>query len=40
MITKRWEKIAKKEEIDISKEFIYGDKIYEEVFSKKIKIKK
>jgi len=33
-ILSAWEEIAKKEGGNISKEFVYGDKLYEEVFSK------
>ena len=31
-IVERWEKISEKEGGDVSKDFIYGDKLYEEVF--------
>ena len=31
-ILKRWEETAKREGTDVSKKFIYGDKLYEEVF--------
>ena len=31
-LLKRWEETAKKEGTDVSKNFIYGDKLYEEVF--------
>ncbi len=33
-ILKSWENIAKKEGGNVSKTFIYGDKLYEEIFSK------
>ena len=33
-ILSAWEEIAKKEGGNVSKEFVYGDKLYEEVFSK------
>lgn len=28
----KWEDIAKREGVDVSKEILYGDKLYEEVF--------
>ena len=31
-IAKRWEDIAKKQGCNVSKEIIYGDKLYEDVF--------
>jgi len=31
-IVERWEKMSEKEGGDVSKDFIYGDKLYEEVF--------
>ena len=31
-IVERWEKISEKEGGDVSKDLIYGDKLYEEVF--------
>jgi len=31
-IVERWKKISEKEGGDVSKDFIYGDKLYEEVF--------
>ena len=33
-ILKSWEEISKKEGTDVSKKFIYGEKIYEKIFSK------
>lgn len=33
-ILKSWEEIAKSEGGDVSKKFIYGDKLYEEIFTK------
>ncbi len=33
-LIKRWEEISKKEGCNVSKELIYGDKLYEEEFSK------
>ncbi|MEK6857655.1 MAG: hypothetical protein AABX39_03645 [Nanoarchaeota archaeon] len=35
-ILKRWEEIAKKTNANVSRDFIYGDKLYEEVFSKNV----
>ena len=31
-LVKRWEETARKEGANVSKNFIYGDKLYEEVF--------
>jgi len=31
-VCKEWEEIAKNEGVNVSKEFIYGDELYEEVF--------
>jgi len=31
-ILKSWENISKKDGGNVSKEFIYGDKLYEEIF--------
>ncbi|MCP8314595.1 MAG: AbrB/MazE/SpoVT family DNA-binding domain-containing protein [archaeon] len=31
-VLEKWEEIAKREGVDVSKEILYGDKLYEEVF--------
>jgi len=31
-IVKKWKEIAEREGLDVSKELVYGDRLYEEVF--------
>ena len=31
-IVERWEEIARKEGVDVKKDLLYGDKLYEEIF--------